>query len=192
MGYKFITRKESIIISAIDILSMKGIKGMTMKEIAKAEGVSEPAIYKQYKSKNDVILAILDKFSKYDDQIIATVTEQKLEAKEGLVFFASSVADYYQGYPEVATVMFSLDVFRYNDETNELMESIINKRYEFIKTHVRRGIEKELFCINMDEEIIIDMIYGFIMHTTFGWKNNNHTYELKERVLKMLESIFHG
>lgn len=192
MKNKFISRKVSIIISAIDILAEKGIQGMTMKEIAKMEGVTEPAIYRQYKGKKDVIVAILDEFARYDDQIIATVAQQKLNSKEAIEFFCSSLADYYQGYPEVATVMFSLDVFKYATETNEKMEAIIQKRFDFLEKYVNAGLEEGIFSVNMDSDILVDMIYGFIMNTTFNWKSKKRTYDLKKRVLKMLECIFVG
>lgn len=192
MNYKLITRKESIIISAIDILSKEGIRGMTMKKIAEKEEISEPAVYRHYKSKKDVVVAILEKFSRYDDQIIGTVVQQNLEPREAIVFFASSILDYYQGYPEVATVMFSLDVFSYNEETNTIMDAIIKKRCDFLSSVVSLGIEKDIFCIDLEKDIIVDMIYGFIMHTTFAWKSHKQSYDLKKRVLKMLESIFTG
>ena len=43
----YIKRKEKVIISSIDLFDEAGIKGLTTKELAKREGITEPAIYKQ-------------------------------------------------------------------------------------------------------------------------------------------------
>ena len=48
MPKSYLTRKEKIIINAIDILDEGGINGLTMKEIANQQGITEPAVYRQF------------------------------------------------------------------------------------------------------------------------------------------------
>lgn len=189
MDFRFISRKDSILISAIEILDEKGIKGMTMKEIAKMEGVTEPAIYRQYKSKKDVIKAILEEFGRYDKQIMDTITQQKMLPEDALRFFCTSLADYYKGYPQVATAMFSFDVFKYDSDTSNIMEKIISNRLEFIIEYVKIGLKADIFKLELEEVPLAEMINGFIMNSTFNWKINNCSYDLKDRVISMFNSI---
>jgi len=52
-------RKESILDTALKVMSEKGIEATTMREIAKAEGISETLLYRFFKNKQEVFLAII-------------------------------------------------------------------------------------------------------------------------------------
>jgi AcrR family transcriptional regulator len=192
VNYKYVTRGKSILNTAIDLLEEKGIKGMTMKAISKREGVTEPAIYRYYSSKKNVVIAILEEFAKYDEQIMNTIVQQNMGNLKSLRFFCTALADYYQGYPEVVTVMFSLDVFRYDEDTNRKMESIIENRYNFIGSFVDKALQNGEITIDLEKDILVELICGILMNTTSSWKREHCIYNLKERVEKMFDNIFGG
>jgi len=52
-------RKESILDTALKVMSEKGIEATTMREIAKTEGISETLLYRFFKNKQEVFLAII-------------------------------------------------------------------------------------------------------------------------------------
>jgi len=53
-------RKESIIESALTLLSREGFDGLSMRKIAKAEGISEAMLYRFYKNKYVILQTILE------------------------------------------------------------------------------------------------------------------------------------
>jgi AcrR family transcriptional regulator len=181
----FLKRKEKVIISAIDILDEVGIQGLTTKEIAKREGITEPAIYRQYDSKQDIIMAILDRFSKFDKEIFNTVIEQNMSAKDGILFFAKSYASYYQNYPQLVTVLFSFDVFRYDQKLNDKMSQILNLRTEFINGLAQSIKDQHDYKISAED--FATLINGSIWTTIYIWKLNGCKGELKEMVAKRTE-----
>ena len=189
MSFKYLSRKESILITAVQVLDELGIQGMTTKEIAIREGVSEPAIYRHYKGKEDIILSILGEFSRFDEQLIETIKQQNMEPKRAIRFFCSSLAEYYQGYPEVTAIMFSLDAFRYSLQTYSKMEEIFTKRMGILLTWVECAIETNDFKIEGSSETIRDMIYGFLINGALVWKMNQCESDLKKNVMEMLSTI---
>ena len=61
--------KQRILAEALSLFSTKGYEPVTVAEIAKAVGVKAPALYKHYKSKQDIFNAILDEMkASYDRQ----------------------------------------------------------------------------------------------------------------------------
>lgn len=67
MKNEFLTRKEKIIISIVDLINEIGIKELSIKEIAKRENITEAAIYKHFQSKEQMLLEVLKYYSKYDN-----------------------------------------------------------------------------------------------------------------------------
>ncbi len=52
-------RRESILNSAIKVMSEKGFEATTMREIAKEEGISETLLYRFFKNKLEVLFGIM-------------------------------------------------------------------------------------------------------------------------------------
>lgn len=187
MYKEFLKRKEKVIISAIELLDEGGIQGLTTKELAKREGVSEPAIYKQFDSKQDIIIAILDRFASYDDVIMNTIIEQKMPPRESVFYYAEAYAGYYQSYPQITTVMFSFDVYRYDKETDLKMKNILNKRYGFMTDIIKRGQEQKQFDNSIHPMEYAEILLGIIWSITFKWKTENCVGDLKWRITSALK-----
>ncbi len=55
-------RQKEITEVALELISEKGIQGLTIKNLANKIGITEPAIYRHYDSKIDILIAVLDLF----------------------------------------------------------------------------------------------------------------------------------
>lgn len=55
------SRKEEIINRAIGIAVEKGFKSVTIKSLAEACGITEPAIYRHFRNKDEIIIAVIDR-----------------------------------------------------------------------------------------------------------------------------------
>lgn len=189
MFEQYLKRKERIIISAIEILDESGCAGLTTKEIARREGISEPAIYRHFDSKLDIVLAILDRFAAFDQVIRNTIREQGMGSQEALTYYLESYAVYYQNYPQITTIMFSWDLFRYEETTNRKMMEILNRRHDFIKGILFQGQSSGVFAADVSADTLADIVLGQIMSATYWWKINNSAYDLKGRITQTIHWI---
>ena len=78
----FPSRRDSIIMAAVDIIDESGIKGLSTKEIAAKQGISESILYKHFKSLDEVLTAVIEYFSQFDVMIINTVLKRDIPVKE--------------------------------------------------------------------------------------------------------------
>ncbi|MBC8062151.1 MAG: TetR/AcrR family transcriptional regulator [Clostridiaceae bacterium] len=189
MKINVLERKESIIITAIEVLSEAGINGMTTKEIAKRQNISEPAIYRHFNGKREIVKEIFRRYSSYDEVIKNTVQDNAMEGKEAIRYFCRVYAEYYQNYPEITTVMFSFDTFKYDEETNEEMKSIIKKRYNLLFGFVSKAIEKKEVVFSNDVQALTDSIFSILWTITFLWRMENCSFDVKERILLAVDNI---
>ena len=189
MKIDILKRKESIIITAIEILYEAGINGMTTKEIAKRQNISEPAIYRHFNGKKEIIKEIFKRYSIYDEVIKNTILDNGIEGKEAIKYFCKAYAEYYQNYPEITTVMFSFDIFKYEKDSNEEMKIIINNRYSLLEGFVLKAIEKKEIPFNKDPKVITDSIFGVLWSTTFLWRLENCSFDVKERIIQAIDNI---
>lgn len=182
-------RKEKIIITAIDLFDEAGINGLTTKEIARRQNITEPAIYKQFSSKKDIVMAILDRSALFDELIENTMVDNNIVGKEGILYFFRAYAEYFQNYPQITTPMFSFDMFHYDVDLQQRMEDIINARREILFGFVVKGIENKEFPEGTDPQAFTDALFGVIWSTTFIWQMGGCAFNLKDRIMKAVNSI---
>ncbi|MBP2627663.1 MAG: putative transcriptional regulator, TetR family [Firmicutes bacterium] len=182
-------RKEKIIITAIDLLDEAGINGLTTKEIARRQNITEPAIYKQFGSKKDIVMAILDRSASFDELIKNTIIDNKIVGKAGILYFATAYAEYYQNYPQITTAMFSFDMFRYDVDLLGKMNHIVNERLEVIFDLVTKGAADQEIPADVDIQALTDAIFGIIWSTTFIWQMGGCIFDLKARIVQAVKLI---
>ena len=59
---KFTERQQQIVEIAIKLIADKGIQNLTTKNLAKEIGISEPAIYRHFSSKLEILKAVITNF----------------------------------------------------------------------------------------------------------------------------------
>ena len=182
-------RKESIIITAIEVLYEAGINGMTIKEIAKRQGISEPAIYRYFDGKGEVIKEIFRRYSIYDEVIKNTIIDNDMDGKEAIRYFCRAYAEYYQNYPEITTVMFSFDIFKYDEDTNNEMKNIIKNRYDLLFELVSKIIDGREVLLNKNVQVLTDSIFSVLWTITFLWRMENCSFDVKDRILSAVDNI---
>jgi AcrR family transcriptional regulator len=192
MKKNIIKRKNRIIIEAIDLLDESGIQGLTTKEIAKRQGITEPAIYRQFDSKKQIILSVLEEFSKYDHTIRSTLLQQPMRFEEKIAFYVNSYISYYESYPQISVIMFSADVYRYDEETFSFMKEVLDSREVFLKEIVRKAIEEGEVKRDSDPEEIADSIQGLIWWYTFKWRIIDPGMSLKKTIQDRLKTLITG
>ncbi len=187
MAKSYLTRKEKIIINAIDILDQGGINGLTMKEIANQQGVTEPAVYRQFNNKKEIVLTILGRFAAFDENLMNTVSQQQMKPEEAIIYFFTSYATYYENYPQIVTALFSFDVYRYEPEANRRMKEIIQKRSSFVERLTQEGIELEIFSADQSAQIYAQMLLGLLWSSMYQWKMDECGWNLKNNMMEQLK-----
>lgn len=189
MSKDILNRKEKIIITAIDLLDEVGINGLTMKEIGKRQNITEPSVYRQFASKQEIVSTIIDRYSTYDNVIKNTILDNGMSGKEGILYFAKAYSEYYENYPQITTVMFSFDIFKYDDDANEKMKKVIDERYSLLLQLVSKAIVSGEISEHNDAEAVTDEIFSVVWSTTFLWRMAECGFDLKSRIVKAVENI---
>lgn len=174
------TRKESIILTTIDVMNEYGVQALSTREVARREGVSEGAIFKHFTKKNDLIIAVLDTYSKQDKVIHDSALSSELEAKEAISLLFESLALYYERYPAITSITQALEELQYNIELNDKIKAIINARRECLVTLIEKGQMKHQIKADADKNALADILVGTFNGLCLKWRMNNYDFSLKE------------
>ena len=82
MNNNFVNRKDRIIASAIEIISDSGLASLTTKTLAMKENMSESLLYRYFGGIEEVMVEVVDAFTKFDSSIIATIEAKDISHLE--------------------------------------------------------------------------------------------------------------
>lgn len=183
MNIALLHRKESVIITAIEIIDDLGLQGLTTREIAKRQGISEGTLFRHFKNKAEIMLAILDNFSKYDSDIMETINIRKLRSKEAIIYFVDAYALYYESYPAITAILQAYDSLMYDDNLRDKLKSIIYNRTDFISTLIEEGKTTGEIQAEVDAENLTNIIFGIIRVVSLKWRIEKYNFPLREKIL---------
>ncbi len=121
-------KKKDLIKSALDLFAVKGYDGVSVRDIAKTAGVSEAALYKHFKGKEDLALYIFNAIIKNYSERLLALNAQPLSSIDKLCKIVDYTYDLYEMYPaEIRFALLSQYYFR-DSLSNEIKPHLIMKR----------------------------------------------------------------
>ena len=160
MNNNFINRKDRIIASAIEIISEAGLASLTTKTLAMKENMSESLLYRYFGGIEEVLVEVVETFTKFDKEIIATIEGKNISHFDKVVEFVSTLATNYTGYKEMAAVALNYEGFLHNVNTREMMADCLMRRKGFIIQEIAKAIDEGEIIDLFTAEELCDMILG--------------------------------
>jgi len=172
------SRQEEIINASIEIISEKGIQNLTIKNLSKAIGISEPAIYRHFESKMDILLTILSKFENYiitDKDIHKNIELSPMKKLEEIF---SHHFSHFEKNPAFAAVVFAEEIFRDDKRLSEKIHEIMKRNFEMMLLIAKDGQAKGEIRKDIEGDQIILIIMGGLRLIVKKWKLSNHSFKL--------------
>ncbi len=158
-----VARKDNIIDSALHVFAQKGYADTTMTDIAKKAGVSTPVLYEYFKTKEDLLFAIPEKFTAEPVKIAEYVAPYLRGAEAKIRALVQGYLTIYDENPLYASlVMLELKTNRNFLKTRaySMVRKVAGGLLEIIKEGIKDGTFKE----DTDALLIRSMLLGTIEH----------------------------
>jgi len=182
-------RKERLIITAIEVIDELGIQALSTREIARRQGISEAALFRHFKSKNELLIAVLDHFSKFDNDIFQSAKLKNLSPKESIIYFITKTVEYYENYPAITSIMQLFDVLRYDVELCDKVRQILDNQTAIIRDLVEGAKNEGEIRADTDCTILAHIIMGSFREICLKWRFANQEFSLRKETLSALEMI---
>jgi AcrR family transcriptional regulator len=182
----FTERQEEIIKMSINIIAEKGIQNLTIKNISKAIGISEPAIYRHFESKMDILLAILSYFKKSNSIVLET---PNLESKNTIQQIGSIYSKQFKKNHALASVIFSEDIFKNDNQLSKKVASIMQSNNIVISKIIKTGQENNEIRNDIPVDELALIIMGALRLIVKKWRMANFSFDLEKEGTNLWNSI---
>ncbi len=180
-------RKEEMLDIAIKIIDRDGFSALSMKRVGELTGITEPAVYRYFKSKENLINEIFKKIVSIHEEILNKYKNTKNELLKIEEILLSQL-EYYESNREITSIIFSSDAFSYSPTIKEKVTAIMKERERLMTSLIKRAQARGLVK-RIDPSHITKMIAGAIMLLVVSWRTENYSFPLVERGKVLIESI---
>lgn len=177
-------RRDSIIFTSIDAIHESGLQALSTKEVAKRLKISEGTIFRYFAKKHELLYAVLEHFSQYDQDIIETTRIRKMKPVEALLFYISSKTANYENYPAITAITQSYDVIRRIPELKDKLESILFENDDFIRRNIEEAKRAGDLTEGADSEVLTDIITSVISGVCLKWRMSECQFSLRARIMQ--------
>jgi len=182
-------RQTEIIDKSIDIIGTKGIQGLTIKNLSKVIGISEPAIYRHFDSKTSILICILDNFMEMASFMGATMKDNNGAAMDKIEFMFSQIINIFSESPSFISVIFSEEIFRNDDILKGKIIEIMDHNEQTIESIIKQGQEKGEIRTDIDGNTLALMIMGTLRFRVKQWDLKDYHGNMIKEGAELIQNL---
>jgi AcrR family transcriptional regulator len=175
----FSDRQIEIMEAATQRIDRYGIQELTIKNLSADIGVSEAALYRHFKSKNEIMLGLLTYFmQEMSQRVMSIISKEGKTPVERLRGVFSSQLKAFTQKPAIVSVIFSEGIFRFNKELSSTVSDIMDMMHDLIDSIVKEGQDDGSINNLVGHSTLATIILGSMRITVLKWKISGHTSDL--------------
>lgn len=182
-------RQLEIIDTALEIISEEGIQRLTIKNISKKIGISEPAIYRHFDSKINILMSVLDMLKNDSSKIF----ESKLSGTTNSIDKISDLFfEHFRMFvkkPEFTAVLFSEELFQNETRLKDKVSEVIEYNNKILTEIIVSGQERNELRKDLKAEYIAIMIMGTLRLYVKKWQFSKFRFNLEEEGKQIINMI---
>lgn len=187
---KFTARQIEIMEAATGLIDKNGIQNLTIKNLAADIGLSEPALYRHFSSKNDILLGVLNYFiSEMKTRLSRIAIDPDGSAADELRAIFQSQLQTFTDKPAIVSVIFAESIFHFDEALSIKVTEIMDLMHDYITGNVKKGQETGQYGKLLGAGALATIIMGSMRLTVLKWKVSGHRSNLLKDGIGILEGI---
>lgn len=188
MKNELTARQNDIVNATIDLIGEYGVQNLTIKLLAQRVGVTEPALYRHFECKQDILIAVLKRFDENTTRMFETASKSGKKGFEQIEEVYMHHFTTFTGRPSVAAIIFSAESFRDDKRLAAMVLKIMNKTEVAIVKIIESGNKGE-FRTDIPEKELALILMGSLRLLVTKWCLSSYQFDLIKEGKNLLKSL---
>ena len=181
-------RQEEIIKAALEIISTMGIQNLTIKTLSGWINVTEGAIYRHFKSKEEILAAIAELFKTSSTEILDQILSSGESGINKIKTFFLGRCWQFAENRGLVLVLFSEDIFKGNEALQKKVHETIHAHKKLLIEAIAEG-QQEGILEAIEPEHMFMVIMGALRLLVTRWRGADFGFDLVEEGEKLWTSL---
>ena len=185
-------RKDQIMNAAEEVFSQKGFSDARMDDIAEETGLSKGTLYLYYKSKNDLIIAILDRIFQREFRTFENLDLASMSATDAIWTFAETTSNDVKMMMHLLPITYEFMGLAFRNKfVQKAFKAYFNRYMDILVPIIQHGIDTGEFRTADPKEIALAM--GAVMEgTLLLWVYDNSLVEPEKHIRSGMKLLLEG
>lgn len=182
-------RREQILAAAVRLLSEGGMAALTTKNLAQAVGVTEPALYRHFNSKLDILIAILDQFEGHMQALFEKALDRETGVLDQIQAVYTHVFRSFATRPALASVIFAEEMFRHDKRLAARVAAIMNTVEGRILALIRSAKGRTECRNDVPAKDLARVVMGSLRFLVTRWRLSDYGFDLEKEGAALWQSL---
>lgn len=173
---------------ALELISEKGIQGLTIKNLAKKIGITEPAIYRHYDSKIDILIAVLDLFKQNTEQVFEKELKTDAKALDKIEHLFTKHFTSFSATPSLVSVIFSEEIFKNEPVLIAKIAEVVDRNDKILTAIIIDGQQSDEIRSDIEAKHLSIFIMGTLRLFVKKWQFAAFSFDLPGEGKKLIDS----
>ena len=169
-------RQIEIIEAATKLIGKGGVQSLTTKSLAAEMGFSEPALYRHFSDKNEILKSVLLYYKEILREGLTDIIGSNLTGKEKIKLMIDFQFKHFMKFPAVIMVIFSETSFQYNSHLSKVVSGIMTQKRKMVSAIIESGQKEGGIRNDIASEQLATMIMGSMRFTILRWRLSNFDF----------------
>ena len=183
------SRQIEIIEASKDLIGGKGVQALTIKNLANKMSFSEPALYRHFKDKTEIIKALLVFHKDIIQSGVLDILKTERNALNKFEEILKFKFAHIEKNPALVMVIFSETSFQYNSVLSRVVRKILEQRTGKIISLIEFGQEEGSIRNDIDAVQLATVVLGCIRTTILSWKLSGFKTDLEADGKKIWKTL---
>jgi len=193
MTESFISTKDRIISTAIEIISDSGLSSLTTKTISQKANLSEPLLYRFYGDVNELLVDVAQYFYRFDKGIRKTIQSRQGTCLDKVKAYVEDYAIYFENYSSLSVLMLQYEELLHIPATRDIMVAGAEGRRSFVSNLFKDALDAGEIRDDLRPDELADLVHGY-MHAAclkrrFGIHKGSFRMDMCMFIEKLCEII---
>ncbi|MDD4538269.1 MAG: TetR/AcrR family transcriptional regulator [Lentisphaeria bacterium] len=181
-------RQGEIIDHAIELIAAGGIQNLTIKNLSLRLGVTEPAIYRHFANKFEIVQAMIASFDEAADNEI-TAADRAKDGLDGVMAFVESRFRLVVAKPSLAQVMFAEEIFMNDAELSAQMLAMMHKHMGRLRSMLLAARQAGEVRSDVSPDIMLRLIMGPVRLLIKQWGMSGYGFDLASKGHELIDAL---
>jgi len=171
-------RQLEIIEAAGKLLTEDGVHGLTTKKLANKVGFSESAIYRHFKSKEDIIVSLLMYLSESMDERFSNLDLREDDPISSFEQLFINQLEFFSKSPHFVVAVFSDGLLEESGRVNEAIKNIMKTKMKYLMPIITIGRQKQVFTDSISSEELMSIVMGTFRLQMYKWRISEFKFDI--------------
>ncbi|MBN1485677.1 MAG: TetR/AcrR family transcriptional regulator [Chloroflexia bacterium] len=153
-------RQQEIILAAIHIIAEQGFQDLSLRLLAERVGVSEPALYRHFENKDDLLLKLVSFIVQNYAEVMREIQAPAQQALEELGEMLRRAVQFFDKLQPFSTTLYAAAAFYHKPEFIEQIQSVVQESRARIDELLLRGQQEGSVRRDLPSEQLATVILG--------------------------------